>query len=105
MTKRKEAIFKFEIVSNNKEQDNCTLTLKVRFLAKVEEPKIEARGENFYTILYVENYEVISDESTKNFKQYFTVKIDYASYQHELIVRLDVLESCLYMNIPTVING
>jgi len=104
MGKCKEKIFKFCIVSNDKDWDNRKLTIKIRFFSTDKGPKIESRGENFFSISDVENYEVMP-ESTSDYKHYFTVKRDFTSHQHDLIIRMDKKsDSLLFMSIPDVIN-
>jgi hypothetical protein len=105
MKKSKEVIFKFRIISNYNDWNNRRLALKVRFLTHITEPEIEIRGEHFVSISGVENYEIIPDKSSDDFKRCFTVKKDYASYRHELLIHMNKKEdSILYMGIPEVIN-
>lgn len=104
MEKCKEVIFKFKIVSNDKGWDNRKLIIRVKFFANVKEPKIDIRGKNFISITDVESFKV-EPETTSNYEHYFTMKRDYVSHQHDLLVRMDKKEdSLLYMGIPEVIN-
>ena len=100
MEKCKEKIFKFSIASNDKAWANQELTIKIRFFYTEKGPKIESCGKNFFSISDVESYKVIP-KTTSDYQHYFTVKRDYDSHQHNLIIRMDKKEdSLLYMDIP-----